>query len=149
MRTRPGDLPASRTGLPSTVILSTGPARSPSLATEPLTLMRPASIQDSISRREPRPAAARTFWSRSAFCTCPLAFSACGLLRFRVGWAGARFGGGDGLKLQRLRDFLEGRQLFQRAQPEVIEEFPGGRVERRPTRRLAVADDVDPAAGFQ
>src|SRR5438874_11229873 len=126
MRMRLADLPATRTGLPSTAILSAAPARSPSLATEPLTVMRPASIQDSISRREPRPAAARTFWSRSAFCTG-------GSLGFGVGRADARFGGGDGLELQRLRDFLEGRQLFQRAQPEIVEGVPGGRIERRPT----------------
>src|SRR4051795_8420369 len=114
MRTRPADLAASWRPLPSTAIWSPAPARSPSLATAPLTVMRPASIQDSISRREPRPAAASTFWRRSAF-------GACGLLSFRVGRADARFRRGDGLELQRFRDFLERRQLFQRAQAEVVE----------------------------
>jgi len=41
-------------------------ARAPSATTAPLTLTRPAAIHSSISRREPRPAAARTFWTRSA-----------------------------------------------------------------------------------
>src|SRR5437016_4085061 len=103
---RPADLPATRTGLPSTAILSAAPARSPSLATEPLTVMRPASIQDSILRREPRPAAARTFWSRSAF-------GAGGGLGFGGGFGicrpDARLGGRDRLKLEGLGDFLEGR----------------------------------------
>src|SRR3954471_12667657 len=122
MRTRPADLPASWTALPSTAIWSPAPARSPSLATAPLTVMRPASIQDSISRREPRPAAGSTFCRRSAFFTG-------GYLGFRVGREDARCGRGNGLKLQGLRDFLQGRQLFQRAHPQVVEELPGGRVE--------------------
>src|SRR4029077_9524707 len=131
MSTRPADLPASWTALPSTAIWSSAPARSPSLAIAPLTVTRPGSIQDSISRREPRPAAASSFWRRSAFGTG-------GSLRFRVGWEGARFRSGHGLELQRLRNFLQRRQLFQRAQPKIVEEFPGGGVERRPARRLAV-----------
>src|SRR5690349_19524858 len=117
MRTRPADLCASRTGLPSTTILSAGPARSPSLASAPLTAIRPASIHDSISRREPRPAAAKTFWSRSAFC----AGGGLGFGRvFVIGRSGACFGGRDWLKLQRLRDFLERRQLLEGAQAEVV-----------------------------
>src|SRR3954467_11371351 len=132
MRTRPADLAASWTGLPSTAITSFAPPRSPSLASAPLTVTRPASIQDSISRREPRPAAATTFWIRSAF-------GAGGLFRFRVGWADARFCGGYRLELQRLRDFLERRQLLQRGQSQVVEELPRRRIERRPTGRFALA----------
>src|SRR3954462_8129839 len=122
MRMRPAGFAVSTTGLPSTAITSSEPPRAPSLASAPLTVTRPASIQDSVSCPEPRPAAARTFWIRSAF-------GAGGLLRFRVGWADARFRGGYRLELQRLRDFLERRQLFQRGQSQVVEEFPRRRIE--------------------
>jgi hypothetical protein len=54
-----------------------------------------------------------------------------------------------GLKLQSLRDFLERRQLLERAQPEVVEELSGGGVQRRAAGRLAVADHVDPAARLE
>src|SRR5213083_139231 len=144
MSTRPAALAVSLTGRPSTAISSPTVARSPSLAARPPTVTRPASIQDSISRREPRPAAASSFWSRSAFC----AGGGFGL-GFGVGGTDTRLGGRDGLKLEGLRDFLEWRQLFQRAQAEVVEEFAGGGVQRRPAGRFAVPDDVDPAPGFE
>ena len=47
--------------LPSTIILSVSPTRSPMTATLPLTLTLPFPIHTSISRREPNPALARTF----------------------------------------------------------------------------------------
>jgi hypothetical protein len=72
-------------GFPSSSMESDGPARSPSLARRPFTLIRPAEIQISISRREPRPAAASSFWIRSAV-------GAGGGLLF--GFADRDFGGG-------------------------------------------------------
>src|ERR1044071_3826911 len=113
----------------------------------PLTATRPASIQPSISRRDPSPAAARAFCSRSAVR------AGGGLwLLLVVGFFGtdSRFRGGwRGFKREGLGDFLERRQLFQRAQPEVVEELPGSGVQRGTARRLAMADDVDPAAVLQ
>ncbi len=53
------------TGRPSTRIRSSDSARSPSLATEPLTETRPAEIHFSSSRRDPNPAVASTFCSFS------------------------------------------------------------------------------------
>ncbi|CPN12755.1 Uncharacterised protein [Bordetella pertussis] len=41
------------------------------------------------------------------------------------------------------------RQLIQRAQAQVIEELAGGGEQRRPAGRIAMADDLDPAAVFQ
>src|SRR5436309_2654444 len=148
MRTRPAALAVSLTGRPSTAISSPTAARSPSLAARPPTVTRPASIQDSISRREPRPAAASSFWSRSAFGA-----GGGGGLGFGGGFGICRpdagLGGRDRLKLEGLGDFFERRQLLERAQPEVVEEFAGSGVQRRPARRFAVADDVDPAPGFE
>ena len=68
---------------------------------------------------------------------------------FVGGFGAADCGAGRGLKLQRLGDLLERRQFLQRAQAEVVEEGPGGGVQRRPARRIAMADDVDPAAALQ
>jgi hypothetical protein len=51
---------------PSRQITAAGSTRSPSAATRPSTVSRPARIQPSISRLEPWPAAASTFCSRSA-----------------------------------------------------------------------------------
>src|SRR5712671_3971948 len=146
MRTRPAAFNPRLTGRPSTATSSPGSARSPSLATRPPTVTRPASIQDSMVRREPRPAAASSFCSRSA------RFSASGTggcFGFGVGGTGAGFGGLDRLKLEGLGDFLERRQLLERAQAEVVEELAGGGVKRRAARRFAMADHVDPGAGFQ
>src|SRR5436190_19584017 len=135
--TRALPLPApSLTSLPSRKTGSPAPARSPSLATWPRTVTRPALIQVSISRREPKPAAASSFCSRS-----PAGLLGAG------GWGGRFVGGGlggRGLKLQRPGDFLQRRQFLQRTQAEVVEERPGGGVQRRPAGRVAVADHVDP-----
>src|SRR5688572_18412616 len=149
---------------PSRATRSEGRARSPSLATRPLTLTRPASIQASMPRREPSPAAASSFCSRSPSAGGSAA-GAGGALGFGLGAgfrpfssggfgdarSSGRFGGllGGGLKLESLRDFLERRQLLERAQPEVVEELPGGGIQRRPAGRLAVADHVDPAARLE
>src|SRR5262249_37657357 len=117
-----------------------------SFATRPWTVTRPASIQPSISRRDPSPAAARSFCRRSA-----VGAGGGGLLLL-AGFFGtdSRFRGGDAwLKSESLSDFRQRRQLFQRAQAEVVEETAGRGVERGASRRLAVADDVDPAARLQ
>src|SRR5436305_405024 len=149
MGTRPAPLRATSTGRPSTATASPGVARSPSCAMRPPSVTVPASIQDSISRREPRPAAASRFWRRSAFGAGGGGGFGFGLGGLGVGRADAGFGGRDGLKLQSLRDFLERRQLLEGAQAEIVEELAGGGVKRRPARRLAMADGVDPAARFQ
>src|SRR5204863_1188975 len=130
---------------------SPGAARSPSLATRPATVTRPAAIHDSISRRDPRPAAASTFWRRSAFCAGGGGFGfGFGFgVGFRIGGAHARFSGRARLERERLGDFLERRQLLERAQAEVVEELARGRVKRRAARRLAMAYRVDPAASLE
>src|SRR6266850_2578447 len=150
-RTRGFSAVAAFTGFPSTAISSPGPARAPRLATAPLTLTRPAAIQVSISRRDPRPAAARIFWMRSpGSAACGLAVGAGSLARLvvldRTGLGFADLLDGRGLKLKGRGDLLERRQLLERAQPEVVEEARRRGVERRPAGGLAVADDVDPAA---
>ena len=53
--------------------------------------------------------------------------------------------GRRGLKFEGPGNFLQGRQLLQRQQSKVVEERFGGGVERGPARRVAVADDVNPA----
>src|SRR6185503_4836494 len=103
---------------PSSRIKSPGPARSPSFAVWPRTITLPAVIQVSISLREPKPAAASSFCNRSP----------AWLLGGAGGWRGGFVGGlpnlrgGCGLKLESARNFLERRQLLQRAQSEVVEE---------------------------
>src|SRR5687767_11543727 len=124
IRTRPPD--GRSTGFPSTTIESDGPARSPSLASWPLTVTRPAAIQVSISRREPSPAAASSFCNRSAvgagsgaldlFFGFWLSDFGFGSRRFHSG----RFGSRHDLEVQGLGDLLERRQLFHRAQPEIV-----------------------------
>src|ERR1041385_761957 len=136
------------------VTISEGKARSPSFAILPPTATRPASIPPSISRRDPSPAAARSFCSRSAVgAPDGLAVGPCGglgSLRSVFFGTDSRFRGGGGwFKGKSLGDFLERRQLLQRAQPEVVEELARRGVERRPARSFAVADDVDPAAILQ
>ena len=56
----------SSSGLPSSSSVAPGAARSPSWTGRPCEVMRPAAIHVSISRREPKPAAASSFWIRSA-----------------------------------------------------------------------------------
>ena len=60
---------------PSTAMRSLSATRSPSVAALPLTVMRPARIQRSISRREPRPRAASTLCSFSDTGVLPTAGS--------------------------------------------------------------------------
>src|SRR6266513_2452674 len=130
------------------VIWSPGSARSPSLAVRPATDTRPASIQDSISRREPYPAAARSFCSR--WPRCGLAVGSGGGF-FRLGIGGSLPGVGHRrtLELNGFGDFLKRRQLLQGAQPEIVEKLARGGVKRRPARGLALAHGVDPAAVLQ
>src|SRR6185295_11255986 len=135
-------LPLIFISLPSSSIKSPGAARSPSFATRPRTMTRPAVIQVSICLREPKPAAASSFCSRS-----PVK-SACAA----GGWCSRFVGGGlgrRGFKLEGPGDFLQRRQLLQREEPEVIEEGLGRRVEGGPARRIPMADDIDPAAALQ
>src|SRR5512139_4324504 len=113
------------TGLPSRRTVSPGSARSPSFATCPRTVTRPALIQVSISRREPKPAAASSFWI----------LSPAGLLEGGAGGDGGLLGRfirrrlrGGGLELQRARDLLQRRQLLERAQAQIVEEGLRGRV---------------------
>lgn len=100
---------------PSSARTSNAVARSPSLAVWPFTDRRPASIQPSISRREPRPAAASSFCSRSAGRSGGLLFVlSCGLGRLVADGGFCRFGaGGRGLQLEGLGDFFKRRQLLQ------------------------------------
>src|SRR5207244_3571001 len=142
MSTRPAALGPRLTRRPSTAISSPAAPRSPSLATRPPTVTRPASIQDSISRREPRPAPASSFWGRSAF-------RSGGCFGFGVGGADAGFGGRDRLKLEGLGDFLERRQLLERAQAEVVEELAGRGVKGRTAGSRAMADGAAPVARLQ
>src|SRR6185436_19591221 len=110
------------TSLPSRRTTSPGLARSPSFATCPRTVTRPAVIQVSISRRDPNPAAASSFCSRSPAGPPGLGGAAGGR---RVGFVGGLVGrglGGRGLKLERAGDLLERRQLLQREQSQVVEE---------------------------
>src|SRR5436189_4434150 len=95
-------------------------ARSPSFATRSPNVTRPASIQPSISRREPRPAAASSFCSRSPRGSAVGAGGGFALLIGLLGPDG-RFRCGGRLKREGLGDFLERRQLFQRAQAEIVE----------------------------
>src|SRR3954454_7518045 len=148
------------TARPSTAIASLEAARSPSWATRPATLTRPAAIQVSISRREPRPARASSFCRRSG---CSLPFSAGGGADFgfglgepfsfgdgfRIGGTHTGFSGRSRLECECLGDLLERRQLLERAQAKVVEELARGRVERRTAGRLAMAYRVDPAASLQ
>src|SRR5258706_14725123 len=121
---------------PSRTIESPGLARSSSFVTWPRTITLPAVIHVSISRREPKPAAASNFCRRSPEGLAGGGFVGGGL-------------GGRGLKLQRPSDLFERRPLLQRAQAQVLEEGLGRGGERRAPRRVAVADHVDPAAAFQ
>src|SRR5258706_8151045 len=141
----------------------------------PSTATRPASIQDSISRREPRPAAASSFSSLSprgstavlAGLTAAFAGSAAALAGLAAGsGAGFRFfrsfggfvadfrfggrglGGGGGFNLEGLGDFFERRQLLQRAQAQVVQELAGGGVKRKAGPRLPPGRRGGPAPGF-
>src|SRR5260370_1076349 len=107
---------------PSSRIESPGLARSPSFATLPRTVTRPAVIQVSISRRDPNPAAASNFCSRSPAGLPELGGVAGGR---RVGFVGGLVGRrlrGRGLKLERAGDLLERRQFLQREQSQVVKE---------------------------
>src|SRR5262245_55874683 len=103
-------------GFSSTKMTSSAVARSPSFAILSPTRTRPASIQPSISRREPRQAEASSFWSRSPCWPPPLLVGGFGgrrggLVGGRLGrrgrWRARRRGELDGA-----RDLLERRQFF-------------------------------------
>src|SRR5262245_4132376 len=105
------------TGLPSTATASDSFALSPSLAIWPLSVTRPASIQPSISLREPSPAAASSFCSRSPRGSAVGAGGGLlGLLSLFFGTDSRFRGGGTGFKCESLRDFRERRQLLEGAQ---------------------------------
>src|SRR5258706_13416593 len=101
------------TGLPSTVIASPGTARSPSFAVLPLTATRPASTQPSIARREPRPAAARTFCSRSACGAGSVLLLGLAVGRTEGGVAFVSLRSAGRFELEGFGDFFKRRQLLQ------------------------------------
>src|SRR5512134_4084506 len=123
---------------PSTLTRSADETRWPSVAGASFTVTRPAPIHTSMSRREPRPERARTFWSFSVGVGGAAMRRSGGggdgrspgLLVDRVVGRGGRRGFAGRGQLEALADFFKGRQLLQRAQAEVVEEFPGGCVER-------------------
>src|SRR2546430_14956305 len=100
------------------VIWSAGSARSPSLAVRPATQTRPASIQDSISRREPWPAAARSFCSRSPRGLA--VGSGGGLFRLGIGGSLPRGGYRRTLELKGSGGFLERRHPLPRAEAGAV-----------------------------
>src|SRR5688572_9711894 len=160
---------------PSRVTRScSGSTRRPSVAVSPLTSTRPASIRASQARRDPSPACARTFWSRSppgssvnpgrslghgvpgrvdvAQRRLPLAGPGGGgaAAPYRVEPdAGAGRLGQPGLEL--LHDARvgnevgQGRELFERLQPEPLEEQPARAVLDRMADALRPAELFDVA----
>src|SRR4051794_37255644 len=119
-----------RIAWPSRATRSSGPTRCPSVAARPLTVMRPAAISASMSRREPCPARASALCSRSAGARGPLRGALLGL--GGLAGLGGRRSGRLGLReLKGFSDLFERRQLLQRAQPEVVEELLGGREQGR------------------
>ena len=78
--------------------------------------------------------------------TLPACLGRIGLADRQPGLVGVDATGqrlGHGLGMLRC---LDHRQLVERSQAQVVEELARGGVERRATDRLAVADDLDPAA---
>src|ERR1700693_4353481 len=99
---------------------SFGAIRFPTVARAPFTVIRPAAMAASMSRREPRPERAR------AVCTFSDGPAERGWARLRGddGLVGSgRRSGRRGLRdFKRFDDFFQRRQLLQRAQPQIIEE---------------------------
>src|SRR5207253_242117 len=125
---------------------------SPSFAVRPPTVTRPASIHVSIARREPSPAAASSFCSRSPRGNASADGAGSGFFGLGCGLGGVLFFNGlrRGLvELQGFRDLFERRQLLEGSQAEIVQELAGRRVKRRAPRRLAVADCVNPAATLE
>src|SRR6266508_3390024 len=107
---------------PSTEIsAASGSTLSPSVATCPSTVTRPAAISSSQARREPTPAAASTFCSRSGLGISDLVHV--------VG-----------------QERCERRKLVEAVQAELFQEQRGGPVQERPGLRLAAALLDQPAA---
>src|SRR5882672_4790597 len=134
----------SRTGRPSRTTRSAGFTLCPRAARAPLTVMRPDAIAASMARREPSPERARTLCSFSAG---PGGLDGAGLGRL-CGFVRRRLRGGCGdlREVKRLCDVFQRRQLFERAQTEVVEKCLGGRVERRMPGDFLVPDHLDPVA---
>src|SRR5918999_846092 len=81
------------------------------MARSPLTFTRPCRISSSTARRDPNPARARTFWSRSP--------SSLTLPRSRSGRELVLHGLGIG------HEVAQWRQLLQRPEPKAIDELLG------------------------
>src|SRR5436305_1893818 len=135
------------------------------------TVMRPARIISSIARREPNPHAASTLCSRCGSLKTSSVERLCfGGGRLSAIRCSARLGccigpdertracewrlGGlcGGIRyLQEVGRIELGErwQLRKGAQAEIIEEGRSRRVERRPSRRFAMADDLDPLPIFE
>src|ERR1700760_3026440 len=108
---------------PSTRISAVeGSTLSPSWAIRPLTVTRLRKIRSSQARRDPTPAAASTFWRRSAV-------SACGIEHF-FHVVGQKWG--------------ERRQLFDRVEAELLEEERGRAIQVCPgfAFRAALLDEA-------
>src|SRR5262245_50767050 len=140
--------------------------RSPSCARLPLIVRRPAAIQPSISRREPRPCAARTFWTRCASVAlgvvligmssgdCRLeppgrfgVLAQVGHRRRAARRVNGRLASGKGLReaeLERDAELVdipqlrERRQLVEILEPEVVEELARRAIERRTSGHVAM-----------
>src|SRR3954454_7101163 len=166
---------ATTSGTPSTVIRAcSGSTRCPSVAGLPSTWTRPAPIRSSHTRRDPSPARARTFCSRSpdgwrSVVETRLQFRGdlvdlgdidlvdqdaldVDAAVFVVDHDGGIFTGEAQPPLQRLDDHRVGhevaerRQLVERVEPESFEEDARGREQGRVAGRVLVADLFDVTA---
>src|SRR5882672_7485278 len=143
--------PRRRIGFPSTRTRSRGPTRWPKAARAPLTLTRPAAIAASIARREPAPERARTFCSFSAgpvLDGAGLGRLCGGLVAALSGLFGRRLrvGRGDLREIKGFDYVFQRRQLFERAQAQVVQEGLGGAIQGRTPRHFLMPEHLDPVA---
>ena len=147
---------------------SPGPTFCPISAGSRLTVMRPARIISSIARREPKPHEARTLCRRCGslktssverLCLSERRFSRIALQRqvrllhragarsglARASAASAALVGASGISRRwEESSSASGGSSAREREAEVVEEGLGRRVERRASRRLAMADGLDP-----
>src|SRR4051812_13443285 len=128
-------LASTMTGTPSSAMWScSGSTRRPSSAISPLTVTRPSPIRPSLTRREPTPARARTFCSRSSDSGTGLLLAGDVDLRglVRRGHLARAADRKEQTALERLDDRRlrhevgERRQVAQRIDAEPLEEQPRG-----------------------
>src|SRR5512132_652020 len=127
-----------------------GSARSPRIATSPLTRTRPAAISASEARRLPRPARARIFCSRSGLVTRG---GALGVRAAELRQPLAQvLGVGPEPMLELLDDIgsrhevADGGQLVDAVEAQLFEERPRGAKQRGLTGTGVAADLGDVAA---